>query len=412
MNLAEQIESYWQEELDPKDPLVQWRQKAWDVFRLIGLPKPKQEAFQYLPLQKLSFPKPASKKTVSLQEIEPHVLPECRASLLVFVDGFFDEALSRIPSPLVALPLDGAMRTYGLFLQNRLLRVLKEETDPFAALNLAFQGRGVFLYAPPKTEIKAPLQILHFFTSAETASPRIQISLGKNARLQIAQTAFHRAQTFANLSVDLALDENAELSFYDAQEVPAASQLFQSFRATLKRNSRAKLCSFTRGSKMVRSSIRVQLCEENAETQLLGLWRLKGENQAHVHAVVEHQAPHTRSRQHFKGVLKEKSRSSFEGKIAVRPEAQKTEAYQLNNNLVLSDEASANAKPNLEIFADDVKASHGATVAQLDEEELFYLRSRGLSLPLANKWLIAGFCRELIDPVPIESLKARLLKDE
>lgn len=146
MNLAEQIESYWQDGLDLKDPLIQWRQRAWEAFGAIGLPKQKQEAFQYLPLQKLSFPKPAAKKNVSFQEIEPHLLPECRDSFLVFVDGFYDETLSRIPAPLIALPLDKAMRTYGLFLQNRLVRALKEESDPFAALNLVFQGKGIFLY--------------------------------------------------------------------------------------------------------------------------------------------------------------------------------------------------------------------------------------------------------------------------
>ncbi len=406
------LESYWQERVDPKDPLVQWRQKAWDCFDRIGLPKPKQEAFQYLPLQKLAFPKPASKKTVSAQEIEPHLLPECRSSYLVFVDGYFDEALSRIPSPLICLPLDGAVRSYGLFLQNRMSSALKGEKDPFAALNVVFQGRGVFLYAPPNAKLEIPLQILYFFTSIEASSPRIQIYLGKNAKLEIVQTAFHRAQTFCNAACDIALDENAELSLTDAQELPLASQQFQSLRATLKRNSRLKTLQLTRGSMMARSSIQIQLCEENAEAELLGLWRLRGESQAHVHAVVEHLAPYTRSRQHFKGILKEKSRSSFEGKIYVSPEAQKTEAYQLNNNLLLSDEAQANAKPNLEIFADDVKASHGATVAQLDEEELFYLRSRGLPIAQARRWLAAGFSREIIDRIAIASLKEKLAKEE
>jgi len=410
--MKELLESYWQEMLDPKDPLVQWRQKGWDCFGRIGLPKAKQEAFQYLPLQKLAFPKLASKKTVSLQEIEPHLLPECRSSRIVFVDGYLDEALSSVPSPLVCLPLDSAMRSYGLFLQNRISSALKGEKDPFAALNIAFQGRGAFLYAPPNAGLENPLQILHFFTGIESCSPRIQTYLGKNAKLEIVQTTFHRAQTFCNAACDIALDENAQLFWSDLSELPAAAQHFQSVRATLKRNSRLKTLMLTRGSVMARASFQVQLAEENAEALLLGLSRLRGENQAHVHALVEHQAPFTRSRQHFKGILRDKSRSSFEGKIYVRPEALKTEAYQLNNNLVLSDEAQANAKPNLEIFADDVKASHGATLSQLDEEELFYLQSRGLPLLQAKRWLVAGFSREILDQIAIPSLRDKYFREE
>ena len=408
----ELLENYWQEWVDPKDPLLQWRQKGWESFDRMGLPKAKQEAFQYLPLQKLAFPKPALQKKISIQEIEPHLFPECKSSRLVFVDGFFDETLSLIPEPIVALPMESALRTYGLFLANRFTKSLKEEKDPFTLLNTAFQGKGVFLYVPPNKQIETPLQIFHFFTSSETASPRIQIYLGKNAKLQVVQSAFHRNQTVCNAVCDFALDENAEFSFYDTQELPLAAQQFQSIRTTLKRSSRFKMHLFTRGSKLARSSIRIQLCEENAEAEIFGLSRLKGENQSHVHATIEHLAPHTRSRQHFKTVLKEKSKTSFEGKIFVKPEAQKTEAYQLNNNLVLSDEASANSKPNLEIFADDVKASHGATVSQLDKEELFYLQSRGLPLALAKRWLIAGFCRDLIEQVPLASLKAKLLKED
>ena len=143
--------------------------------------------------------------------------------------------------------------------------------------------------------------------------------------------------------------------------------------------------------------MKVHLAEENSEAQLYGLARLHGETESHIHATVEHIAPHTRSRQHFKSVLQDRSRVSFEGKIRVLPAAQKTEAYQLNNTLILSDAASANAKPNLEIFADDVKASHGATVGQLDQEQIFYFRSRGLGLEQSKALLIHGFCKEILD---------------
>lgn len=366
------LNTYWAELLDPKDPLMAIRQKGWNRFEEIGLPRPKQEAFQYL-TKKLVFPKLAERKTIAISPAG-----------LVFVDGFFERG--QVPAPLVCLPLDQAMRSYGLFLQSRLTKLFKEETDPFAALNGAFQGRGAFLYIPPKC--KAALHLSQIFISDELASPRVHIYLGRGAQLQLTQSSEGKSG-FCNNALDFVLDEGAQLTFHDRMEGD-----FQAIRATLKRD--AKLKAVLLGHHL-RVSIQVQLAEENAEVELFGLCRLEKETQSHIHASVEHIAPHTRSRQHFKSVLKDQSRFSFEGKIHVHPAAQKTEAYQLNNNLVLSDEASANAKPNLEIFADDVKASHGATVGQLDEEQLFYLRSRGLCLSQAKEWLIDGFCREILD---------------
>lgn len=392
------LEQYWQERIDPKDLLFNARKKAWDHFQTLGLPRAKAEAFQYLPLSKLHFPKMAERKSLSL--------PRRETARIVFVDGFFEESLSSVPAPLVCLPLDAAMRTYGLFLQNRLSRTLKEEKDPFAALNAALQGRGAFLYAPPKCRFEAPIEVIHHFTEESFASPRLEVYLGREARIELIQKNEGNA-ALCNLAIESSLDEGAELILNDAQTLPKKAQYFQSIRAGQKRDSRFVYRTFTHGSSLWRASIKVQLLEENSETLLQGLWNLSGDAQAHIHATVEHAAPNTRSRQHFRGVLKDKTRSSFEGKIYVRPIAQKTEAYQLNRNLVLSDEASAHAKPNLEIFADDVKASHGATVAQLDEEELFYLRSRGLDLDEAKRWLVNGFCSELIEEAPA-SIRAAL----
>lgn len=373
------LENYWADLLNPNDPIIKDRKKAWDRFESIGLPRPKQEAFQYL-TKKLTFPRPAERKTSPILSLDGS------KEKLVFVDGFFEESLSKVPSPLVSLPFEVAFRSYGLFLQSRLAKILGQETDPFAALNGAFQGRGAFLYVPPKC--KAALNLIQIYTSDEMASSRLHIYLGRNAQLHLTQTSQGKCG-FSNNAVDFVLDSGAELSLIDHGEGH-----FQAIRSTLKRDSKLKIVLL---GKNLRTSIRTELAEENAEVELYGLAVLDGDAESHFHVNVEHEAPHTRSRQHFKSVLKEKSRFSFEGKIHVHPSAQKTEAYQLNNNLILSEEAIANAKPNLEIFADDVKASHGATVGQLNEEELFYLRSRGLGLEQAREWLIQGFSKEILD---------------
>jgi Fe-S cluster assembly protein SufD len=369
------LDTYWADLLDPKDLLFGYRKKGWDRFVEIGLPKAKQEAFQYL-TKKLVFPKPAGRKPILMQAVEG----------IVFVDGYFEETVSQVPNPLICLPLENAIRSYGLFLQNRYAQLMKHETDPFAVLNGAFQGRGVFLYVPPKC--KAALELVQVYTCDEMATSRLHIYLGRGAQLSLKQNSQGKSG-LSNSAIDFVLDGGAELTFIDEAEGD-----FQALRATLKRDSKMKAVLL---GKKLRTSIKTELAEENSEAEIYGLARLDRDGEFHVHAQMEHAAAHTRSRQHFKSVVNDKSRYSFEGKIHVHPIAQKTEAYQLNNNLILSDEASANAKPNLEVFADDVKASHGATFGQLDIEALFYLRSRGLSLEQAREWLIGGFCKEILD---------------
>lgn len=387
----QQLEGYFETLFDPKESLQTWRKKAWDRFLELGLPRPKQEAFQYVPLKDLHLPEPA---------LTPHDGSDSASpNTLLFTDGFFQKA--DLPQPLVCLKMDAAMLVYGIFLQNRIHRALKEETDPFAVLNGAFQGKGAFLYVPPGTCLKQPIEIVHQFSSHQMTSPRLQIFLGKGASVQITQkSAAGSSSSFCNAHIDVSLDAGASLFFGDSQKWTPSSHSFQSFRCTLKRDSRLHYLAVSHGAKISRSSIKVQLLEENSEALLQGLNVLDADLHEHTHVLVEHVAPYCRSRQHFKGLLRGKSRSSFEGKILVRPEAQKTEAYQLNNTLLLSNEAMGFAKPNLEIFADDVKASHGATMCQLKEEELFYFRSRGIPLSVAQETLAAGFCNEILNAAP------------
>lgn len=371
------LNQLWAEVLDPTDPLLNYRKKGWAQFEKIGLPRPKQEAFQYV-TRKWAFPKLAQKK--ELQKT---------FAGLVFVDGFFDETSSQIAPPVVCLQIDKAIRTYGLFLQNRFISITAGEKDPFAALNAALFGQGIFLYIPPKA--KVDLQLLQIYTTPEMASPRIHIYLGRESELKLTQVSEGQSG-FSNGFIDWVLDSGAKASFIDHGKGD-----IQSIRADLKRDSFFKAVFL--GSPL-RTSMHIKLLEENAEAKLLGLADLSGTEESHIHAHVEHVAPFARSRQHFKSVVRDKSRYSFEGKIYVHPAAQKTESYQLNNNLILGEEAIANAKPNLEIFADDVKASHGSTTGSLNEEELFYFRSRGLNVKEAKELLVQGFCREITDHAP------------
>ena len=254
-----------------------------------------------------------------------------------------------------------------------------------------------------------PVQCLHVVTGSNPrfVASRLNIVLGAQSKMRWIASYHSLHSDVSHLmtpATEISLDEGASLNWLNVLDAMPAGWHLESVRAVLKKNARLDAFSVTTGAKANRQSYRVELKGENSEANLNGLWMLSKNRTAHTHAIVEHEAPHTRSMQLFKGVLNDVSQSSFEGKILVRPEAQKTEAYQLNNNLILSQGALAYSKPNLEVFADDVKASHGATVSQLDDEQLFYLSTRGIGEIEARKLLIGGFCREMIERIPYPSL--------
>lgn len=407
--------------LPSSDPIQKARTKAWEHFLDLGLPTVRSEVFRYLKLKQL-FSKtytqaPASRLTK--EDIAKFVIDECRGSVLVFVNGRFQPGLSNwqaVPGRVVIAPLNEAIRTYGTLLNNVWNKNTKEETDPFAALNLALHQEGLFLYVPPKTAVDTPIQILHLADVGDKPvlmMPRVQVFVGMNAELRLITTAESLSGEgyWINQVTECSLDEGAQLQMTQLNEgTPASVWHFDALRATLKRDCVLKTVSATEGAAGIRNDYRVVLTGENGEANLNGVWMLKGSREAHVHVFMDHQAPNCRSMQLFKGVLNDTSRSSFEGKIMVRQAAQKTQAFQLNNNLLLSDKANADSKPNLEIFADDVKASHGATVGQIDSEQLFYMKTRGFEEAQAKNLLVYGFCGEVLDMIPHVSVRKAVSK--
>lgn len=393
-----------------EDALFAVRKRFWERFEGQGMPNARQEAFQYLPLSTLPIPtKSAVENIASESDLEPHLLPDC-SGRIVFSDGYFSRELSQLPKGCILLSLGEAMKTYGLVLQNRFARVLKEEKDPFASLNGAFHGRGAFLYLPPGLVLEQPIQIVSLFSENCWMAQRMQLFMGKGAEAKLIQT--FAGGGVATEMIDAVLDAGAKLSIRDRSHLNKEAQFFRNLRVSLKRDAFFSSFSFSEGAAVFRRSLSATLLEEGAEVHLKGLDNLRDSMGAHTHVLVEHQAPHCLSRQHFKKALQESARSSFEGKIYVHAEAQKTEAYQLNQNLILSNEAAAHAKPNLEIFADDVKASHGATFSQLSEEEIFYFQTRGIPAREAKRLLFRGFCSELLDGIECslfrEAIEARL----
>ncbi len=404
------------EQFDGADPLQKMRAKAWNRFLELGLPSKKSEAFRYIRWRNL-FEKQfilSDKTELDFTTIQPHIFPECAGSVLVFVNGYYTPHLSRmeaLPKRMVVSSLNEAVKTYGTFLNNQWTKSLKDENDPFAALNGALHNDGLFIYLPPKMVLETPVQILHVIDAASEfpllISPRIQLFAGSQTEIEIhsTQAVLSGDDYFVNMAADFALEEGAHIYYTQtSSNEPPNGWHFDALRAFLRKNSTLKTVSSTEGGLTVRNDYRIILGGENGEALLNGVWMLKEKREAHVHVIVDHQAPSCRSMQLYKGVLNDFGHSSFEGKILVKQEAQKTEAFQLNNNLLLSDRASADSKPNLEIFADDVKASHGATVGKLDEEQLFYMKTRGFPLQQAQNILVNGFCREVIDKITLSSL--------
>ena len=380
--------------------------QAWDRFLDLGLPTKKSESYRYVRLKAL-YSQLFQSPTISQPDFQPE------EGTFVFVNGSYCDALSSIPKPLLALPLSKASKAYSSFLTPRLQKLLKEEQDPFAVLNHAYCGEGLFLYIPPKAICEVPLRIVHLIENVENSTllcPRIHLFAGKSAQAKLLFSQKIGSELlWINSFIDCALEENASISLKSVANQHEKAHHFFSLRATLKQHSTLKTLSATNGGATSREDYAVRLLGEGCDVSLLGVWGLNKARQHHVNILMDHQEPNCTSLQKFKGVLADNSRSSFEGKIYVHEKAQKTQAYQMNNNLVLGTRASANSKPNLEIFADDVKASHGATVGQLDDEQLFYLTTRGLPADVARQLLVQGFNREILDQIEDPILKKESL---
>ncbi len=355
---------------------AQTNQRAWEKWN--GFPTRKMEPFRY----------------VSLKAIENQSDPSL---------GCVQFEYEPLPS-IVILPLEQAKKTYGSFLEKRSAFLYEKNLDPFFWLNQAIPGEGLFIYVPPHVQCEKLLHITQTVCKGNVVHPRIEIFLGQGARLTTSIETKGN-QFWSNAVLSVTLGKQAHYTHYDMAGRHENSYDFLSVQGEVKESALLNYFFLGRGAKTQRRDLALYLSGVQAAADLKGLALLSDRLEGHVHIRVEHQKPCTRSNQCFKHVVSGRARSSFEGKIYVDQKAQKTEAYQLNKNLVLSEKAAAFSKPNLEIFADDVKASHGATVAKPRLEELFYLRSRGLSKKEATRHLVNGFCHALIQEVPTLSVR-------
>ena len=291
-----------------------------------------------------------------------------------------------------------------------LARGVGYNANGFVALNTAMLSGGAFILIPRNVEIDQPLSLLFISTGNVASFPRVLVIAEENSKATLVESYVSAGAgvSFANAVVEVVLRDGARFEHYKVQRESVESFHVASTHAALGTNSSYDSTAINFGAQLSRHDITVQMDHEGAECWVDGLYLVSTGQHTDTHSVIDHQQPHCTSHQLYKGILDGKSRAVFNGKVFVRHGAQKTDAMQTNKNLLLSREARVDTKPQLEILADDVKCAHGAAVGQIDEDELFYLQTRGIHGELARNLLTYGFAEEVIGKIKIDSIRSQL----
>lgn len=401
------------------------RIRALERFESVGFPTTDDEDYKYTnvaPIARGNF-QPATPRdasgAVSLASLEQFIYEEAKGSRLVFINGFFDAKLSSLgalPAGVVAGDLAEALNgDRAGMLKNFLARGAETSgDDAFTALNTAFLTSGAFLYLPRGVRIEAPVHLLFVTESAGepvATFPRVLVIAEPHAEVTIIEdhaALLEQGEYFSSPVVEIYVDDEARVTHFKVQRESKDAYHVARTRAEVGRASVYDSTTINLGSAIARHNINLQLRGQGSESWIDGLFFGEGTQHMDTHSLINHHEPHCTSHQAYKGILNDRARSVFNGRIFVHPGAQKTDAYQSNKNLLLSNEARVDTKPQLEIFADDVKCSHGATVGQLNEEELFYLISRGIHPELARNLLTYGFAEAIVEKIKVESIKRQL----
>jgi Fe-S cluster assembly protein SufD len=388
------------------------RAHALERANALAVPTPREEEWRFTDLTPLvrtplrparPAPRPA------MAEIARFIAPEATVHL-AFVDGVFAPELSAnagLPYGVLVAPLAAVLATHAAVIEPHLARIAAFENRVFAALNTAQLRDGAFVWVARNQSCPTPVQLLYFSTQGETASyPRCLVVLEPGAQCTLIEdyVGLASAPYFANAVTEIALGAGARLAHVRVQREARAAFHIATCAVSLAQAAHYSSHAITLGARLSRLELEVLQGGEGTEVQLDGLVLVSGRQLADTHSLMDHAYPHGRCRQLHKCIVGGAAHAVFNGKIRVRPGAQLTDSAQQSRNLLLSNKAHVDAKPQLEIFADDVKCTHGATVGQLDAEQLFYLVSRGLAPQRARNLLTYAFGAEVIDRIPVPSL--------
>jgi Fe-S cluster assembly protein SufD len=394
------------------------RRNAIDAFASMGFPTTRDEEWRFTnvtPIADTPFGDLAASPSTARPDIGPFVVRQLACTLLVFVNGRLSRGLSNtraLPKGSQVTSLSEALVSDPGLVDPYFTRCASFDRNAFTALNTAFTEDGAFVYIPAGEVVSQPIHLLYFTnTSAPAVShPRTIIVVGDHSRARVIETYAGAAGDyyFTNAVTEIVGGEGSNVEHYRVQRESFAAYHVSNTHVHLERSAVFSQQSVTFGGALVRNDVTGMLDAEGIECTLNGLYLGHGRRLIDNHTAIVHAKPHCTSHELYKGMLDGHAHGVFNGRIYVRPDAQKTDAKQTNQVLLLSDQATINTKPQLEIFADDVKCTHGATVGQLDEEALFYLRARGIGRDEARAILVHAFARDVISRVTIEPLRAAL----
>ncbi len=403
--------------------LVPLRKAGISSFAEQGFPTLQDEDWRFTkvtPIARLAF-KPVFESTVdgaAGDVLQASAFAGLKGHRLVFVDGQYSAALSSLrplPSGVTVSSLAAALAGDSSLPEKHLGRYARTEGNSFAALNQAFFLDGAFIHVPAGVAIEEPIQLVFVSQAKQTGAtvhPRNLIIAEAHSKLTVIESYRHSGSAvyFTNAVTELIARDNAVVEFLKLQDEATNAYHIATIQGHFGRTSKVRVHSFALGARLSRNNIRAKLAGEGLECILNGLYLTRDEQLADHHMIVEHAEPHCASHEYFNGILDDKSKGVFHGRILVRPIAQKTDAKQTNKNLLLSDDATADTKPQLEIYADDVKCTHGATIGQLNDESIFYLRTRGIGPETARRMLIHAFAGEIIERIQCEPAREELDK--
>ena len=401
--------------------LREMRNMALSAFEHAGFPQRKEERYKYTHLEpvfdgELSFDFQPRKIHFDDEEIFRCDVPMLDSTVLMVLNGYFyhpgKEALVHLENGIIYGSLKEAAQQMPELVKKYLGNNAQTEDEPFVALNTAFSQDGVFLYVPRGVRMERPIQIINLLLSDKNQMVQhrnlLVLEAHAEAQVIICDHTLSPHMFLTNSVTEVYTGENADMDLLRLQNEHNNSCQVTNTWIRQERNSRCQHGTITLHGGMVRNNLRIHMEGEGAETTALGLFLLDKMQHVDSYTVIDHSKAHCTSNQHYKGILDDSSTGAFNGKIHVHPDAQKTQAYQTNNNILLTDTARMNTKPRLEIYADDVKCSHGATVGQLDEQALFYLQSRGITRDEGRLMLMDAFTWDVISKIKQSALRERI----
>ncbi|KAB1157117.1 Fe-S cluster assembly protein SufD [Flavobacterium luteum] len=422
MELKEKLLSSFmafEERIDVHSDLYDVRTSAIKNFENKGFPTKKEEAWKYTSLNTILkndfsvFPK--TENTIQYSDVKKYFLHEIDSYKVVFIDGVFSSFLSSTTHDGIDVCLMSSVLTkpkYKMIIDSYFNKVASKD-ESLTSLNTAFANEGAYINIPKSKVADKPIEIMYFSTGKEVAllvQPRNLIIVGENSHVQIIERhqSLNENPVLTNSVTEIFAQKRAIVDYYKIQNDNLEANLIDNTYVSQKLESTVSVNTFSFGGNLTRNNLNFYHLGERIVSNLNGITIIGDKQHVDHYTLVQHAQPNCESHQDYKGIFSDRSIGVFNGKIFVEKEAQKTNAFQKSNNILLSDKATINAKPQLEIFADDVKCSHGCTIGQLDETAMFYMQSRGIPKKEAKALLMYAFSNAVIESIKIPELKQRI----